>query len=74
MIAFLLLVTSEVEHRYEFDFGFYLHFIITIFMFMCSILLNLDEIVNEYRIWKAKNENIKPTPNLPKKNLPNSNF
>lgn len=74
LVAFLFLVSSEVEQRYEFDFGFYLHFLITIFMFICSILLNLDEMVNEYRIWKVKAENPKPPTGLSRRNVFHSTF
>ncbi|CAF0717294.1 unnamed protein product [Brachionus calyciflorus] len=59
LIAFVLVVSSQIERSFKFGFTLYLHFSITLVTFSVSVLLNLDDLVNEYRLWKIKTQDYK---------------
>jgi hypothetical protein len=56
ILAFMALVRFQYQLSYTYNYCFYLNLSVSIVTFICSILLNLDEAVNEYRIWKVKGE------------------
>ena len=56
LVAFVALVTNQVEQSYTFGTCFYMNAVIATFTFMCSLVLYLDDFINGYRKWILKHE------------------
>jgi hypothetical protein len=59
ILIFTALVNFQYQQSYAYSYCFYVNLSVSIVTFICSLLLNLDEIINEFKIWQVKTEKIK---------------
>ncbi len=56
MLAFSYLVSSEIELSYKYGYCFYINLFTSILTFFYSWFLYMDDIINEFRLWKLRND------------------
>ncbi len=60
MLVFAAVVSSkarsELDKSFKFGYCFYLNLVVIILTFAFSTIFYLDDVVNEYSVWKIKTE------------------
>ena len=56
LLAFSYLVSSQMEFSYKYGYCFYISLFTSILTFVYSWFLYMDDVINEFRLWKLRTE------------------